>query len=249
MKSIKISFLLAAPLLYGCASSKPVPYQAKWQDHSLFYQSSPTDQVDMKSRLKFGVQNNDEMLFATISTREPEIISRIITNGVKLSVYPPGEKKKGMKVLFPVVLKEDRRAIRRMDQVEMLGPSMQLLLETFNKEAIVDRGSGERFVNLVDADNDLYCRINMTVDGELTINYILPLNYITPIRQDVVTFNLSIADNSRSGFSPGISVGMGSYGGIGMGGMGVGVGTGGRNAYRSQPIDLKLDVNLAKAGS
>lgn len=243
----RLIIVILPVVLAACSSGKPVPYQSKWKEHTLFYQQSPTDQVDMNSRLKFGVQNNDEKLFASISTREPEIVSRIIGSGVRLSVYPEGEKKSGIRILFPVVLKEDRRAIRKMDQVDMLGPSMQLLLDTFNKEALVNQGSGDRFVNLVNNDEDLYCKINMTVEGELSIDYALPLKYINPGNQQNLTLNLSIDDNSRSGFSPGISIGMGGGYGMGMGGMGVGVGSGGRNAYRSQNIELKLDVNLAKA--
>lgn len=247
MKYLAISLLFLTAALAGCSSGKPVAYQSKWKQHTLFYEQAPTDEVDMKTRLKFGVQNNDEKLFASIATREPDLISRIISSGVRLSVHPEGNKKNNTKILFPVVLREDRRAIRKMDHVDMLGPSMQLLLETFNKEALVNRGSGDRFVNLVDNNEEIYCKINMTPDGELSIDYALPLKSVNPGGEPVVTLSLSIEGASRSGFSPGISVGVGagSYGG--MGGMGVGIGTGGRNAYGNQSVELKLDVNLAGA--
>lgn len=248
MKPLIISLISLQILLTACASNKTVSYQSKWKPHTLFYEQAPTDQSDMNTRLKFGVQNNGEKLFASISTREPELVSRIISNGVRLSVQPKGERAKPVKILFPVVLKEDRRAIRKMDQVEMLGPSMQLLLETFNKEALVNRGSGDRFVNLINNPDDLYCKINMTPDGELSIDYALPLADINPGQQPTLALSIEVEGGSRSGgFAPGISIGMGagSYGG--MGGMGVGIGTGGRNAYGSQNIQLKLDVDLAKA--
>lgn len=251
MRTTIISLFTIATILSGCSSSRPIPYQSKWKEHTLFYQQSPTDEVDMRSRLKFGVQNNEEKLFASISTREPDLISRIIGSGVRLSVHPAGTKRSNYKILFPVVLRQDRRAIRKMDQVDMLGPSMQLLLDTFNKEALVDQGAGERFVNLLDNNGSIYCKIAMTIDGELTIDYVLPLSEINQANAPNLTLALSIEGASRSGMSPGISVGMGAggFGGMGMGGMGgVSVGTGGRNAYGNQTVELKLDVNLARAG-
>jgi len=251
MKFLQNLILLSALIWMGCSSAKPIPYQAKWKEHTLFYQQAPTDETDMNSRLKFGVQNNADMLFASISTREPHIISRIISSGVKLSVYPPNEKKNGARILFPVVLKEDRKAIRKMDQLEMLGPSMQLLLDAYNKEAVINLGGGDRIINLLNNEDGLFCRINLTVDGELTIDYGLPMKYFNPDLQPNVTLSFTINDGGSraSGITPGISVGMGSYGGMGMGGMGVSLGTGGRNAYNNQAIELKLDVNLARTGS
>ncbi len=247
MKYFAIALLFLSAFFTGCSSGKPVDYQSKWKQHTLFYEQSPTDEVDMKSRLKFGVQNNDDKLFVSIATREPDLISRIISSGVRLSVSPDGSKKATTKLLFPVVLKQDRRAIRKMDQVDMLGPSMQLLLDTFNKEALINQGSGDRFINLVDNNDDLYCKINMTPDGELSIDYALPLTIVNPANSPQLSLSLLLEGASRSGFSPGISVGMGagSYGGMGMGGMGVGIGTGGRNSYGSQSVELKLNVVLA----
>ena len=247
MKYIPIILLILSAVFTGCSSGKPVAYQSKWKQHTLFYEQSPTDEVDMKSRLKFGVQNNADKLFVSIATRESDLISRIISSGVRLSVSPDGTKKATTKLLFPVVLKQDRRAIRKMDHVDMLGPSMQLLLDTFNKEALINQGSGDRFINLVDNNEDLYCKINMTPDGELSIDYALPLHTINPANAPQLALTLLLEGASRSGFSPGISVGMGagSYGGMGMGGMGVGIGTGGRNSYGSQNVELKLNVVLA----
>lgn len=247
MKYFAIALLFLSAVFAGCSSGKPVDYQSKWKQHTLFYEQSPTDDVDMKSRLKFGVQNNTEKLFVSIATREPDLISRIISSGVRLSVSPDGSKKTTTKLLFPVVLKQDRRAIRKMEQVDMLGPSMQLLLDTFNKEALINQGSGDRFINLVDNNEDLYCKINMTPDGELSIDYALPLTSINPANSPQLSLSLFLEGASRSGFSPGISVGMGagSYGGMGMGGMGVGIGTGGRNSYGNQSVELKLNVVLA----
>jgi hypothetical protein len=247
MKALVFSFILTI-LFAGCSSNRAIPYQSKWKSHTLFYSQSPTDEVDMKSRLKFGVQNNDEKLFASVSTREPELISRIISSGMRLTVHPTDSKKSSYKILFPVVLKEDRRALRKMDNVDMLGPSMQLLLDTFNKEALVStRGSSERFVNLI-SDGDLYCKISMTVDGELSIDYAIPLKEINPSNGPNLSLSLAVEGaSSRSGITPGISIGMGAGGYGGMGG--VSVGTGGRNAYGNQGVELKIDVNLAKSGS
>ncbi len=247
MKYFAIALLFLSAVFTGCSSGKPVDYQSKWKQHTLFYEQAPTDEVDMKSRLKFGVQNNDDKLFVSIATREPDLISRIISSGVRLSVSPDGSKKATTRLLFPVVLKQDRRAIRKMDQVDMLGPSMQLLLDTFNKEALINQGSGDRFVNLVNNNEDLYCKINMTPDGELSIDYALPLTIVNPVNSPQLSLALLLEGASRSGFSPGISVGMGagSYGGMGMGGMGVGIGTGGRNSYGNQSVELKLNVVLA----
>lgn len=249
MKPVIICLLTLAIWSSGCSSNRSIPYQSKWKGHTLFYEQSPTDDVDMKSRLKFGVQNNEEKLFASISTREPELISRIISSGVRLSISAAGSKKSNYKVLFPVVLKQDRRAIRKMDQVDLLGPSMQLLLDTFNKEALLNKGARDHFVNLIDNEGELYCKINMTVNGELSINYALPLDEINPGKAQNLSLALAIEGASKSGFSPGISVGMGagSFGGMGMGG--VSVGTGNRNAYGNQTVELKLDVNLATSGS
>lgn len=248
MKYPAIALLFLSAVFTGCSSGKPVDYQSKWKQHTLFYEQSPTDDVDMKSRLKFGVQNNDDKLFVSIATREPDLISRIISSGIRLSVSPDGSKKATTKLLFPVVLKQDRRAIRKMEHVDMLGPSMQLLLDTFNKEALINQGAGDRFINLVDNNEELYCKINMTPDGELSIDYALPLKSINPVNSPQLALSLLLEGASRSGgFSPGISVGVGagSYGGMGMGGMGVGIGTGGRNSYGNQNVELKLNVVLA----
>ncbi len=232
----------------ACVSSRAVPYEAGWKANTLYYDGTEADQTDMKSRLRFGVRNNETTLFVTLKTREPEMMRKIISNGIRMSFKPGESRKEAGTLTFPVILKQDRRAIRRMDNVELYGQGMRLLLETFNKEALW-KGAGEAayFVNLVQANQGIVASVELSPEGEMILRYELLLAKVgmeDPLRTRLF-IAMEIDDSGRSGFAPGVSIGVGG-GGMGMGGMGVGIGTGGRNAYGNQSVALRLDVQLAR---
>ncbi|WP_109674032.1 hypothetical protein [Dyadobacter jejuensis] len=235
--------------LLGCSSAKQIPYQAKWNAPFNYVDGLAPDQQDQQSRLAYGIINDDSFLYITLKTKDPNTIQKILSSGLKITLNPEGQRKGQFSLQFPVVMKEDRRALRNLDMDMPNSLGLSLLLDSYNKEALWKDQQGQHFINLVEPDGSIKSVISMGRNNELTEQIILPFSLINMDLAQVQDIGIVIeidGQSSRSGISPRIGIGLG--GGIGMGsGMGVGIGTGSGygNNNSDRAIKLKLDVKLA----
>lgn len=241
--------LILLAIMAGCSSSKTVPYESKWNAPFSYVDEIKPDQQDQKSRLKYGIINDDKYLFLTFKTKDPATIQKIVRNGLRVSFTPEKQKGGAYSLLFPVIMKEDRKALKnlQMDMPNSLG--LQLLLDSYNKEAIWKDKQGQHSINLVAGEGSIKANISIDQNGELTEQISIPLNLMAVDIQEVSAMGIDVkvdGINSRSGFSPSIGIG----GGFGMGGgMGMSIGTGGygsRYGNEDRGVDLKLQVKLAR---
>ena len=253
MRSKKNSwFLLALAVLAGCSSSKTIPYESKWNAPFSYVDDIKPDQKDQASRLAYGIINDEHYLYLTMTTRDPSTIQKILSSGLKVSFSPEGQKKDAYSLLFPVVMKEDRKALKRIDTDLPNSLGLNLLMDSYNKEAVWNDKQGQRFINLVEADGSIKSHISMDKNGELTEQIAIPFSLIAMNTKESSNLGISIridGASSQSGFSPRIGIGLG--GGIGMGGgMGVGIGTGSgygsRYGSNDRGVDIRLLVQLAR---
>lgn len=254
-KNILYCLMLVTTLAFmACSSNKTIPYSSKRNAPFSYFDETSVTQKDQRSGLEYSIINDDQYLFVNLKTRHPRTVNKIITSGVKISLSPDNQKKNTYALSFPLVTREDRKALRRVEAEIPNSLGLKLLLEAYNKEALWKNRQGEYLVNLLEIHpNSIKANILMTPDGELQEQISIPLNQIG---MDIATSrNISISikvdgdNNSQSGFglTPGVSIGMGGMGGMGMGG--ISLGTGGRHGrYNSDPgVDIKLDVTLATA--
>jgi hypothetical protein len=252
MKNIKSSWsLLLLAALLGCSSSKTMTYESKWNAPFSYADGLKPDQQDQKSRLKYGIINDDQFVYITLKTKDPSTIQNILSSGLKIAFSPEGQKKESYSLLFPVVMKEDRKALKRIDTDLPNSLGLGLLLDSYNKEAVWKDKSGQHFINLVAPDGSIKSNISMDRDGELTEQIVIPFSLMAVNAKETSMLGVSIkvdGQSSNSGFSPRIGIGLG--GGIGMGGgMGVGIGNGYGSRYNNNErnVDIRLEVQLARA--
>lgn len=245
--------LLLLVALAGCSSSKTMTYESKWNAPFSYVDEVKPDQQDQKSRLKYGIINDDQYVYITLKTKDPTTIQNILGSGLKISFSPEGQKKEGYYLLFPVVMKEDRKALKRIDTDLPNSLGLDLLLDSYNKEALWKDKEGQHSINLVVPDGSIKSHIAMDRNGELTEQIAIPFSLMDVNTKEGSMLGVNIkvdGQSSQSGFSPRIGIGLG--GGIGMGGgMGVGIGSG--NGYGSRyngndrNVDIRLEVQLARA--
>lgn len=252
MKNIRNSWkLLLLITLAGCSSSKTMTYESKWNAPFSYVDEVKPDQQDQKSRLKYGIINDDQYVYLTLKTKDPSTIQNILGSGLKISFSPQGQKKDAYSLLFPVVMKEDRKALKRIDTDLPNSLGLDLLMDSYNKEAVWKDKQGQHFINLVAPDGSIKSHISMDRNGELTEQIAIPFSLmgVNAKETEMLGVNIKVdGQSSQSGFSPRIGIGLG--GGIGMGGgMGVGLGTGGygRNSGNDRNVDIRLEVQLARA--
>lgn len=254
--TLKIGSLLCLVALGGCSSSKTIPYDAKWNAPFSYVDEVKPDQKDQKSNLEYGIINDDGFLYITMKTKSPLTKQAILTGGVNLSFSPEGQKKGAYSILFPVVTRDDRKAMSRSDIDIPNSMTLSRMIEAYNKEALWKDKSGQHFIDLVSGNVGIRANISMDENGQLTEQIIVPLNVIGVKLDQVSTLDMSIkienaSSQGNSGLTPRVSVGMGGMGGYGMGGMGmggVGIGFGGGNGRSSdRNVDIRLQVQLAKS--
>ena len=253
MKIIKNSWcLLLLAALAGCSSSKTMTYESKWNAPFSYVDEVKPDQQDQKSRLRYGIINDEHYVYLTLKTKDPTTIQNILSSGLKISFSPDGQKKDQYSLLFPVVMKEDRKALKRVDTDLPNSLGLDLLLDSYNKEAVWKDKQGQHFINLVAQDGSIKSKILMDQNGELTEQIAIPFSLMNVNAKETAMLGVNIkvdGQSSQSGFSPRIGIGLG--GGIGMGGgMGVGIGSGGYNSRyngNDRNVDIKLEVQLARA--
>jgi hypothetical protein len=249
--SKKVLFVLAMAVVAGCSSSKTVPYESKWNAPFSYVDEIKPDQQDQKSRLRYGIINDDQYVYLTLKTRDPNTIQKILSSGLKISFSPEGQRKDAYSLLFPVIMREDRKALKRINTDLPNSLGLDLLLDSYNKEAIWKDRQGQHFINLVVGDGSIKSHISMDKNGELTEQIAIPFNLMAVnVREaQVLGVNIKVeGSSSQSGFSPRVGIGLG--GGMGMGGgMGVGIGTGNgyRNNQADRGVDIRLEVQLARA--
>ncbi|WP_229214931.1 hypothetical protein [Dyadobacter bucti] len=229
-----------------------MPYESKWNAPFSYVEEIKPDQQDQKSRLRYGIINDEHYVYITLKTKDPNTIQKILGSGLKISFSPEGQKKEGYSLLFPVIMKEDRKALKRIETDLPNSLGLGLLLDSYNKEALWKDKQGQRFINLVAADGSIKSHISMDKDGELSEQIAIPFSLmgVNTKENSMLGINIKIeGQSSQSGFSPRIGIGLG--GGIGMGsGMGVGIGTGGygsRYDNSDRNVDIRLEVQLARA--
>lgn len=243
--------LLSLVILAGCSSSKTIPYESRWNAPFSYVDEVKPDGKDQASRLAYGVINDEHYLYITMSTRDPQTIQKILGSGMKVSFSPEGQKKDAYSLQFPVVMKEDRKALRRIDTDLPNSLGLNLLMDSYNKEAVWKDKSGPHFINLVEPDGSIKSHISMDKNGELMEQIAVPFSLLAMNTKEssVLGINIKVdGASSQSGFSPRIGIGLG--GGVGMGGgMGIGIGTG--SGYNSRygndrGVDIRLEVQLAR---
>jgi hypothetical protein len=252
MKSNKNSWLLILALtgLAACNSSKTVPYESKWNAPFSYVDEVKPDQQDQKSRLRYGIINDDQYVYLTLKTKDPNTIQKILSSGLKISFSPEGQKKDAYSLLFPVIMREDRKALKRIDTDLPNSLGLDILLDSYNKEALWKDKQGPHSINLVVGEGSIKSHIAMDKNGELTEQIAIPFNLMSVNTKEAQMLGVNIkidGASSQSGFSPRIGIGLG--GGIGMGG-GMGVGIGGGNGYgnnQDRGVDIRLEVQLARA--
>lgn len=244
--------LLLLVALAGCSSSKTMTYESKWNAPFSYVDEIKPDQQDQKSRLRYGIINDEHYVYLTLKTKDPVTIQNILSSGLKISFSPDGQKKDQYSLLFPVVMKEDRKALKRVDTDLPNSLGLDLLLDSYNKEAVWKDKQGQHFINLVVQDGSIKSKILMDQNGELTEQIAIPFSLMNVNAKETAMLGVNIkvdGQSSQSGFSPRIGIGLG--GGIGMGGgMGVGIGSGGYNSRyngNDRNVDIKLEVQLARA--
>ena len=252
MKSIgnRWTLLLLAGLA-ACSSSKTMNYDSKWNAPFTYVDEVKPDQQDQKSRLRYGIINDDQYIYLTLKTKDPVTIQKILGSGLKISFSPEGQKKDAYSLLFPVIMKEDRKALKRIETDLPNSLGLSLLLDSYNKEALWKDRQGQHSINLVISEGSIKSHISMDRDGELTEQIAIPFNLMALNTKEASVLGVNIkidGQSSQSGFSPRIGIGLG--GGIGMGGgMGVGLGTGSGSRYGNddRSVDIRLQVQLARA--
>jgi hypothetical protein len=252
MKNIRNScVLLLLAAFSGCSSSKTMPYESKWNAPFSYVDEVNPDRQDQRSRLRYGIINDDQYIYITLKTKDPSTIDNILGSGMKIALSPEGQRKEAYSLLFPVVMKEDRKALKKIDTDLPNSLGLSFLLDSYNKEAVWKDREGQHFINLAQPDGSIKSHISMDQNGELTEQIALPFSLMGVNAKEAATLGINIrveGQSSRSGFSPRIGIGLG--GGIGMGGgMGVGIGSGGYNSrYDDQRnVDIRLEVQLARA--
>jgi hypothetical protein len=237
----------------ACSTTQTLPYQSKWNAPFNYTEGLQPDQQDQRSRLKYGIINDDQYVYLTLKTQDPYTVKQILSNGLRVSFSPPGGRRDGYSLLFPVVSPADRKAMRNMEVDLPNSLSMNRMLDVFNKEALWKGPQGERFVNLVTANAGIRAQLSMNQNGELTEQITIPLTLLGLNPDALSTLGVAIraggAGGAQGGLSPRISVGMGGgMGGFGMGGggVGVGLGSGNRNGQPEREVDIRLQVNLAR---
>lgn len=245
-------FLAVSQLITGCNSAKQVPYNAKWNAPFTYVDQGALDGLDQQSRLRFGVINDDQYLYVTLKTRDPLTTKQILTNGIRLT-FSPENSREDRSILFPVVTRDDKRALQKM-QIDLPNSlSLSRMMEAFNKEALWKDKQGERFINLVENQAGIRARVSLDENQELTQQFSIPFAQLGVDPRQARTVEVGIktegSSNGLGGIAPGISVGMGSggFGGGGLGGGGISLGTGGgRNNPNDRAVNLRLQVRLAK---
>ncbi|WP_229206811.1 hypothetical protein [Dyadobacter crusticola] len=225
-------------------------YESKWNAPFTYVDEVKPDQQDQKSRLRYGIINDDQFVYITLKTKDPSTIQNILSSGLKIAFSPQGQKKEAYSLLFPVVMKEDRKALKRIDTDLPNSLGLDLLLDSYNKEAVWKDRNGQHFINLVVPDGSIKSHISMDRNGELTEQIVIPFSLMAVNAKETSMLGVNIkveGQSSNSGFSPRIGIGLG--GGIGMGGgMGVGIGTGNsRYNNNERNVDIRLEVQLARA--
>lgn len=253
MNTYKSSLLIlfAWGTLAGCSSTKTMPYESKWNAPFTYVDEVKPDQQDQRSRLRYGIINDDQFIYLTLKTKDPNTIQKILSSGLRISFSPEGQKKDAYSLLFPVIMREDRKALRRIDSDLPNSLGLDLLLDSYNKEALWKDRQGQHSINLVVGDGSIKSHISMDKNGELTEQIAIPFNLMAVNTKEAQVLGVNIkidGSSSQSGFSPRIGIGLG--GGIGMGG-GVGFGVGGGNGYGNnqadRAVDIRLEVQLARA--
>ncbi|HEV7349922.1 hypothetical protein [Telluribacter sp.] len=251
MKKNSYWLFLLGLFLTACSTTKPVPYQAKWNAPFNYADGLQPDQQDQKSRLKYGIINDDKFLYLSLKTQDPQTVKQILSNGLNIALSPAGTRKGAYSLVFPVVSREDKKAMRNIEVDLPNSLSLNRMLDVFNKEALWKAPQGQRFINLVTTDTGIRSHISMNQNGELTEQITIPFSMIgvNPEQASVLDVGIRIEGvSSQSGISPRVSVGMGTgMGGFGMGGggVGVGLGSGSRNGTTDREVDIRLQVKLA----
>lgn len=253
--SMKITnaFLVLTLAMAGCSSSKTVPYEAKWNAPFTYVDQANPDGLDQQSRLRYGVINDENYVYITLKTRDPLTVKQILTNGMRLTLSPAGQRA-DYSLLFPVVTRDDKKALQKMQMDLPNSLSLNRMLEAFNKEALWKDGQGERFINLVDNETGIRARISLDENQELTEQFSIPFERMSTSARQAAVLDIGIKTEGSgglgSGISPNISVGMGSggvgFGGGGFGGGGISIGNGGRNNPNDRTVNLRLQVRLAQ---
>ncbi len=249
MKVLKITSLFCLILLASaCSSSKKIAYNSKWNAPFNYVDEVKPDQQDQQSRLAYGIINDAQFIYLTVKTKDPNTIQRILGNGLRVSFSPEGQKKNSYYLQFPVVLKEDKKALRKVDTDLPNSLGLSFLLDSYNKEALWKDKSGQHFINLVESKGSISSVISMDKNNELTEQIIIPLSLleIDINKTNYLGVNIKLeGSSSGSGLSP--RIGFGLSGGIGMGsGVGFGSGNGYNNSYNDKGVDIRLEVQLAK---
>ncbi|TDE17611.1 hypothetical protein [Dyadobacter psychrotolerans] len=252
MKNIRNRWtLLLLAGLAACSSSKTMNYESKWNAPFTYVDEVKPDQQDQKSRLRYGIINDDQYVYLTLKTKDPVTVQKILGSGLKVSFSPEGQKKEAYSLLFPVIMKEDRKALKRIETDLPNSLGLNLLLDSYNKEAMWKDKQGQHSINLVAGEGSIKSHISMDRNGELTEQIAIPFNLMALNTKEASVLGVNIkidGQSSQSGFSPRIGIGLG--GGIGMGGgMGVGLGTGSGSRYGNddRSVDIRLQVRLARA--
>lgn len=247
-----VPFLFLSIAIFGCSTSKTVVYDSKWNAPFTYVDEANPDQLDQQSRLRYGVINDDQYMYITLKTRDPLTVKQILTNGLRLTFSPTGARQ-DFSLVFPVVTRDDKRALQKMPLDLPNSLSLNRMLEVFNKEALWKDGQGERFINLVDNQTGIRCQISLDENQELTELFSIPFQQLGVNPRQASVLDMTIKTEGTGGFgsgiSPNISVGMGSggFGGGGFGGGGVSIGTGGgRNNPNDRTVNVRLQVKLAR---
>ena len=128
--------LLSLAGLAGCSSNRTMPYASKWNAPFSYVDEVKPDQQDQKSRLRYGIINDDQFVYLTLKTKDPNTIQKILSSGLRISFSPEGQKKDGYSLLFPVIMREDRKALKRIDTDLPNSLGLDILLDSYNKEAL-----------------------------------------------------------------------------------------------------------------
>lgn len=249
---IAATFLITSMTIMGCSSSKTVVYDSKWNAPFTYVNEANPDHIDQQSRLRYGLINDDQYLYVTLKTRDPLTVKQILTSGLRLT-FSPRDVREDYSLVFPVVTREDKRALQKI-QIDLPNSlTLNRMIEAFNKEALWKDRRGERFINLVDNQTGIHCRISLDENQEMTEQFGIPFQQLGISARQISVLDVGIKTEGTSGLgsgmSPNISVGMGSggfgYGGFGGGGVSIGTG-GGRNNPNDRTVNLRLQVRLAR---
>ncbi len=251
LKITRAIFLLTLALS-GCSPSKKVPYDAKWNAPFTYVDAAAPDGIDQKSRLRYGIINDDQFLYITLKTKDPYTVRQVLTNGLRLTFSPEGRRDE-QSIVFPVITREDKRALSKMQLDLPNSLSLNRMMDAFNKEALWKDRQGERFINLVENETGIRARVTMDENLELTQQFSVPFERLGIDPKQVAVLELGIktegTGGAGSGISPNISVGMGSGGGFGggFGGGGISIGSGrGGNNPNDRTVNMQFQVRLAK---